>query len=84
MVESPTPNTAALVPSSSNVKRLSTVNKGPNSQPVNGSPVKSRTAALPGAGTSAAKDVVSPGELCGFVSERTVVVLMRYGGLGAH
>jgi hypothetical protein len=68
MVDSPTPNTAALVPSSSNIKRLSTVNKGSDSQPINESPVKSRSGTLPEATASAAKDVVSPGELCGFVS----------------
>ncbi|WVQ62220.1 uncharacterized protein L199_000359 [Kwoniella botswanensis] len=53
------PSTAALVPSSSSTKRLSTINK-PNSF----SPAKGSNAGNAGVGV---KDVVSPGELCGFV-----------------
>lgn len=85
MVDSPTPNTAALVPSSSNIKRLSTIGKGSNDQPVNGSPVKSRSTAAPGASANAAKDVVSPAELCGFVSGGAVTQcrVTTHGDMGS-
>ncbi|WRT64116.1 uncharacterized protein IL334_001045 [Kwoniella shivajii] len=49
--------TQALVPSTSSTKRLSTISKQNSS-----SPAKGATGGLVGA-----KDVVSPGELCGFV-----------------
>ena len=57
----PQSSTAALAPSTSNIKRLSTVNKQQTS------PSKKTAPNLPVAGGSV-KDVVSPGELCGFVS----------------
>ncbi|WVW82269.1 hypothetical protein I302_104275 [Kwoniella bestiolae CBS 10118] len=53
-------STAALVPSSSSTKRLSTINKPNTSSPAKGG----NAGNVAGVG---GKDVVSPGELCGFV-----------------
>ncbi|KAK8865896.1 hypothetical protein IAR55_001044 [Kwoniella newhampshirensis] len=54
-------STSALVPSTSSTKRLSTFNHKPNAS----SPA--RTPGGPVGGVGAAKEVISPGELCGFV-----------------
>ncbi|ORX34303.1 heat shock factor binding protein 1-domain-containing protein [Kockovaella imperatae] len=61
-----TPSTAALQPSSSSIKRLSMISKG--STDGGASKSKVQAPALPTAiSGGSVKDVVSPGELCGFV-----------------
>ncbi|WWC58608.1 uncharacterized protein I303_101151 [Kwoniella dejecticola CBS 10117] len=59
------PSTAALVPSSSSqTKRLSTINKPNSSSPAKG--LAGASGAV-GGNNGAVKELVSPGELCGFV-----------------
>ena len=61
------PITAALQPSASAIKRLSTISKSSAPDSIKGKNGQSGplTTAV---STGAIKDVVSPGELCGFVS----------------
>lgn len=58
------PSTAALAPSTSNIKRLS-ANIKPNQTSPGKSAAPQGSAAVSG---GSVKDVVSPAELCGFVS----------------